>query len=120
MLIIGMRNLFNMKSYVGFLFGTMLAAMSVAGCNKPAENSSSQPGVHEGRHLNDSDVNKGVKSALLQDVTLGGFEIAVVTTKGDVKLTGVVDNQGQIDHMVNLVAGIKGVHTIHNHVSIKQ
>jgi osmotically-inducible protein OsmY len=110
-----------MKIQIGLLFlGTTLATMLVAGCNKPTEISGTQPSTTVETHINDSDVNLSVRSALAQDEILKGFGITVETTNGDVKLTGVVDNQGQFDYADKLVRGIEGVHATHNHLTIKK
>jgi osmotically-inducible protein OsmY len=44
----------------------------------------------------------------------------VVTLKGDVKLSGAVDQQSQIDYIEALVRGVQGVHSLHNELRIKQ
>ena len=43
--------------------------------------------------------------------------MTVVTLKGDVKLSGEVDQQSQIDYIEGLV---RGVHSLHNELRIKQ
>jgi hyperosmotically inducible protein len=94
--------------------------MLITGCNKPIEISSTQPSAIEATHIIDSDINLAVRSALVQDETLKGFSITVVTTNGDVNLTGVVDNQSQIDYADKLVRNINGVHAIHDNLIIKK
>jgi hyperosmotically inducible protein len=110
-----------MKTHTGLLLlSTTLVTMFIAGCNRPPEIPSTHPNATAGIHISDSDVNQGVRSALVQDEILKGFGIAVETINGDVNLTGVVDNQGQSDYADKLVRGVDGVHTIHNHLSIKK
>lgn len=110
-----------MKTHTGLLLlGTALVTIFIAGCNKPPQISSTQPNATAGTHVNDSDVNQSVRSALIQDGILKGFGITVETIKGDVNLTGAVDNQGQSDYADKLARSIDGVHTIHNHLSIKK
>ncbi len=110
-----------MKTHNGLLvLGMTLGTLLVAGCNKPAETPGTQTSTTEGTHINDSEVNQAVRSALVMDETLKGLSITAVTANGDVKLTGVVDNQDQIDYSDKLVRGIDGVHSIHNHLSIKK
>jgi hyperosmotically inducible periplasmic protein len=111
----------NMKAPIGIVFlVSILASLLTVGCNNSAEMSGTQPSSAVKAHLNDSDVNRGVMTALLQDKTLSGATITAITTKGDVMLTGVLDNQGQIDHADQLVAGILGVDSVHNHLTINQ
>lgn len=110
-----------MKTHTGLLIlGTTLVTAFVAGCNKTPEIPGTQPNATVGTHIDDSGVNRGVRSALVQDEILKGFGITVETIKGDVNLTGVVDNQAQSDHADKLVRGVDGVHTIHNHLSVKK
>ena len=43
----------------------------------------------------------------------------VVTTKGDVRLTGVVQSQVQIDTALRIARAAEGGHTIHDELTIK-
>jgi hyperosmotically inducible protein len=70
--------------------------------------------------VKDEEVTSSVKLALLNDKKVSSFDIAVATLKGDVKLTGFVDNQSQIDYIHQLVRSTNGVHSIHDELSIKQ
>jgi osmotically-inducible protein OsmY len=65
-------------------------------------------------------VTTKVKTALHSDELVKSFDIAVVTLKGDVRLTGAVDNQVQLDHIDKLVRSIEGVHSIHDELTIKK
>lgn len=91
------------------------------GCNKPQEaTGTATPSTKLGAEISDSEVNTRVKTALLHDANLKSFNIAVATLKGDVRLTGLVDNQSQIDQAIKLVRSIPGVHTIHDELGIKK
>jgi hyperosmotically inducible protein len=70
-------------------------------------------------NIDDLTVTTRVKTALLGDARIKSFAIAVTTTKGDVKLSGVVDNQGQIDQAMKVTRAIEGVHSIHDELTIK-
>jgi osmotically-inducible protein OsmY len=91
------------------------------GCNKPPEpvvtQASGLPNSHE---ASDVDVTTRVKTALLQDATLKSFDIAVVTVKGDVRLTGQVDKQSQIDRALAIARGTEGVHSLHDEITVKK
>jgi osmotically-inducible protein OsmY len=108
-----------MKAAIGIVFlASILATLLTAGCNKSAEISGIQPSAAVSTHLKDSDVNRRVMTALLLDKTLSGANITAVTTKGDVMLTGVLANHGQVDYVEQMVAGIRGVYSVHNHLSL--
>ena len=62
-------------------------------------------------------VTTRVKSALLADADIKGFDIKVETRKGEVMLSGFVDNQGQIDRAVALAITMEGVKGIDNKLS---
>jgi osmotically-inducible protein OsmY len=94
--------------------------MSMVGCNKSQEPKAAAPASMAGVEVSDSDLTTQVKTALIRDETLKGFDIAVVTTKGDIRLTGVVDNQSQIDQAINLARSIEGAHAIHDELTIKK
>jgi len=73
-----------------------------------------------GENADDAIVTTKVKTALLEDVNVKSFDISVVTLKGDVQLSGFVDNQGQIDQAVKVARGVEGVHSIHDELRVKQ
>jgi hyperosmotically inducible protein len=49
-----------------------------------------------------------------------GFDISVVTRKGNVQLTGFVENQTQIDRATSIVRDIKGVTAVENKLKLKK
>ncbi len=73
-----------------------------------------------GNKIDDSVVTTRVKSALLADTTVKSFDIAVQTRKGEVQLSGFVDNQGQIDRAIAVARGAEGVSAVTNNMSIKK
>jgi hyperosmotically inducible protein len=73
-----------------------------------------------GNALDDGVITAKVKSALLADPNVKSFDIAVVTRKGAVQLSGFVDSQVQIDQAVALVLKVEGVSSIDNEMSIKK
>jgi hyperosmotically inducible periplasmic protein len=88
-----------------------LALMVLAGCSKPA------PAAPQ---VADIDVTEHVKTALQQDDALKGFDIAVVTQKGDVRLTGVLDSQAQVDAALKIARAAEGAHTIHDELTLRK
>jgi hyperosmotically inducible protein len=73
-----------------------------------------------GMSAEDSAVTTKVKSALTSDERIKSLNIAVVTQKGDVRLSGAVDNQGQIDQAIKLARGVEGVHSVQQELSIRK
>jgi hyperosmotically inducible protein len=73
-----------------------------------------------GDAVDDGVLTAKVKSALLADADVRSFDIAVVTRKGEVQLSGFVDNQAQIDRAIGIARGVEGVQGIGNEMSIKQ
>lgn len=71
-------------------------------------------------NVSDADVTTHVKSALNNETGLAGLDITVITTKGDVRLTGVVSSQAQIDAAISAARSAEGAHTIHNELTVKQ
>ncbi len=114
-----------MKTRTGVIvLATTLAAVMTGlstGCNKTQEATAiSPPNTKLGAEISDVEVTIRVKTALLQDTNLKRCDIVVATLKGDVRLTGLVDNQSQIDQAIKLVRSIPGVHTIHDELGIKK
>ena len=73
-----------------------------------------------GNTVDDGIVTSKVKSALLADPNIKSFDIAVVTRKGEVQLSGFVDNQTQIDLAIALAGKVEGVARVDNELSIKK
>ena len=99
----------------------VVTMISVCGCSKPAEvpAGSSAPASVD-INVSDGDVSERVKTALLQSDSLKGMDITVVTTKGDVRLTGILDSQPQVDEAIRIARAIEGVHSIHHELTIKK
>jgi len=73
-----------------------------------------------GTSVDDSIVTTKIKSALLADPGIKSFDIAVVTRKGEVQLSGFVDTQEQIEHAAKLAGAVQGVTSVSNGMSIKK
>lgn len=73
-----------------------------------------------GNAVDDSIITTRVKSALLADARIKSFDIAVVTRKGKVQLSGFVDNQSQIDRAIEVTKAIGDVHGVDNQLTIKK
>ncbi len=100
--------------------GAAVLALSVAGCTKPADvTTTPAPSTSVGTAIDDSVLTTKVKSVLLSDPDVKSFDIKTETRKGEVQLSGFVDNQAQIDRAVTLVRAIEGVSGVDNKVALK-
>jgi len=110
----------------------LAAAMSLvlAGCNKPPEQSpaatSAAPAAAPaasttiGTEIDDTLITTKVKSALVADPDINGFDLKVETRKGEVQLSGFVDNQAQIDRALVVARAVEGVSRVESGISIKE
>lgn len=73
-----------------------------------------------GNTLDDGIITARIKSALLADPGIKSFDIAVVTRKGEVQLSGFVDNQAQIDQATSVARAVTGVTSVANEMSVKK
>lgn len=87
-----------------------LALVLLAGCNPPST---------AVREVSDIDVTEHVKTALQRDADLQRFNIQVVTQKGDVRLTAVLETQAQVDAALRIARAAEGVHTLHDELTVK-
>lgn len=98
-----------------------LALFGLAACGKAPEPTAANPPASSATaNVSDADVTEHVTTALRQTESLKGFDIAVVTLKGDVRLTGVLDNQSQIDDALRIARAAEGSHTIHHELTIRK
>lgn len=117
-----------MNKPAGFLLITaaMVAGTLLAGCSKPAAPTApteaaaaATAATAASGNVADIDVSEHVKTALLQNESLKGFDISVVTVKGDVRLIGVLNNQAQVDEALKTARAAEGAHAIHDELTIK-
>jgi hyperosmotically inducible protein len=59
--------------------------------------------------LGDTWITTKVKSSLLADSDVAGLDVEVETVNGEVRLSGDVDSQAQIDRAVEIARDIEGV-----------
>lgn len=76
--------------------------------------------VSVGNRIDDGIVTARVKAALLADPAIKSADIAVTTRKGDVQLSGYVDNLGQIDRAVEVTRAVEGVQGVLSEMSVKK
>lgn len=99
----------------------MLVARGVEGVKSVTNKMDLKEGAATvGSNVDDGIVTAKVKSALLADPGIKSFDIAVVTSKGEVQLSGFVDSQTQIDHATELARAVPGVKSVANGMSIKK
>jgi hyperosmotically inducible protein len=105
------------------LLGSTLAVAATTlliACNKAPEAPQTQsPPSTVGTLVDDSVITSSVKTALLADPDIKSFDISVLTIKGEVQLTGIVDNQGQIDQAARIARAAEGASSVKNELSIK-
>jgi hyperosmotically inducible periplasmic protein len=98
-----------------------LALFGLGACGKAPEPAAVNPPVSSATaNVSDIDVTEHVKTVLSQTESLKGLDITVVTLKGDVRLTGVLDTQAQIDEALGIARAAEGVHTIHDELTLKK
>lgn len=111
----------NKRAQAFALAAAVAATMLAGGCSKsPEVTATSQVASAPVGNVSDIDVTEHVKTALHQNESLKGFDIKVVTLKGDVRLIGILDNQAQIDEALRIARASDGAHTIHDELTIKK
>ena len=102
---------------LGLAIAAALTALALAGCNRP--DTPVDKKVTAGTELDDSVITTKVKSALMTDNVGKGGDTSVETRKGEVLLSGFVDNQAQADREVQLAKGVDGVTAVQNKLMVK-
>jgi hyperosmotically inducible protein len=104
-------NIFSTKAILLVL--SLTCVWALAGC------ASDSPGRSMGTTVDDSVITSKVKSSLLADDVVSGFDINVETNRGNVMLSGFVDTTNQIDRAVTIANNVQGVQRVVNHLEIK-
>jgi len=99
----------------------MTATILAGGCSKSPEATATSPVASAAvGNVLDIDVTEHVRTALHQSESLKGFDINVVTLKGDVRLIGMLDSQVQIDEALKIARASDGAHAVHDELTIKK
>jgi hyperosmotically inducible protein len=117
-----MRRLNNrMTSLVMASALTGVLAASLVACGKSADDSASSPDAKSslGNELDDALITTRVKSALMSDLKFKSYDIKVETLKGEVLLSGFVENQAELDEALRVTRTIEGVKSVQNNVALK-
>jgi osmotically-inducible protein OsmY len=78
------------------------------------------PQESAGQYVDNSVITLKVKSKLLADVELKSLAISVLSYKGQVKLTGVVDTEAEKIKAGNLARKVEGVTNVTNALVVKK
>lgn len=122
------KNPLGLRIATTTLAGIMM--LSMAACSKTETPASAPqasapapitpvPSTTIGTDIDDSLLTANVKAALLDNVDIKSFDFKVETRKGEVLLSGFVDNQTQIDHALAIARAVPGVVSVINSVSLK-
>ena len=95
------------------------AAVLMTGCNRQEPLSVAASPTTMGMELDDTVVTTRVKSVLLEDQDIKGFDIKVETHKGMVLLSGFVDNATQVDRAMSAARAVEGVKGVENGMTLK-
>jgi hyperosmotically inducible protein len=105
-----------------FLATSFTALAALTACSKSVEPETVTPlapPITMGTQVDDAVITSSVKSVLLADDLVKGFDLQVETRKGTVQLSGFVDSQAQIDQAVALTRAVAGVTDVENGVTLK-
>ena len=72
-----------------------------------------------GEYLDDATITTKVKAAFIKDPLVKAIDVKVETFKGVVQLSGFVDRGEQKDRAQQVAAGIRGVLSVKNNITLK-
>ncbi len=67
-----------------------------------------------GQYAHDKEIRSRIKGDLYKDPVVKGTEVKVDSLRGNVQLSGFVDNQAQKDRAGQIAASVPGVVSVHN------
>jgi hypothetical protein len=73
-----------------------------------------------GQYIDDSVITTKVKSKIVEDLSLKGFQVSVKTYKGVVQLSGFVDTQANINKATDIAGHVEGVKSVKNDLELKK
>jgi len=98
----------------------LLAGGMLGGCAAAVVGNSGQADTRTASQLaSDTATSADVKAKLLADPSLKPLSIGVLTYRGEVTLSGLVNNAQQRELAGRLAGGVKGVKTVRNDLTVK-
>lgn len=70
--------------------------------------------------IDDSVITTKVKTALMADADVKSSDIKVETKKGEVQLSGFLNDQIQVDKAVKVASAVEGVKKVDNKLTVKK
>ena len=107
------------RTLLGALLASSLVALATACTTAAPAVSQAHTAATISITADDEAVTSRVRAALLRDATTGSLGLAVVTTKGDVRLSGLVARKDLAERAVLLANAVEGVHSIHDEIAIR-
>jgi hyperosmotically inducible protein len=96
-----------------------ILAVTLGACDMSAQTSVAPQSSTVGNAIDDTVITARIKAALMADPKINSYDFKVETRKGDVLLSGFVDNQEQLALATTAVRAVDGVKSIQNNVAIK-
>lgn len=93
--------------------GALTLSSLLSGCAATATRKS------PGEFVDDAAITTKVKADFVRDDTVKASDVSVTTFKGVVQLSGFVDNAVQKARAEQIAAGVGGVKSVQNNISIK-
>lgn len=113
----------NNRQITDIAMATALAgilAVSISACSNSTDSVGDQASSSSvGNVIDDSLITTRIKSALMANPKINSYDFKVETRKGDVLISGFVNNQVEIDMATVLIKAVDGVKTIQNNVVLK-
>jgi hyperosmotically inducible protein len=111
----------------------MTVLLAAAGCSRPAQESAASPAASAAAqastgasaagpvvNVSDMDVTGNVTRALHGTESLQGQVITVATYKGEVRLSGTLDSQLQVDDALRIARAADGAHVVHDDFTLRK
>jgi hyperosmotically inducible protein len=110
----------KMQKTAGVMLAAVLALSSVA-CtsNSETRGDAERVGAKTGRVIDDTVITGKVKAALIADPTTKAHQIEVETFKGQVQLSGWVDNDTARQRATEVARNIEGVKDVKNSLGLR-
>jgi hyperosmotically inducible periplasmic protein len=97
----------------------LIGALSTAGCGKEERVHESWVAPPTAEGVDDSTLNSIVKAALLADPDVRHLDVRVEAHNGEVMLSGIADNQTQMDRVNMLTWMVDGIKKVDNKMSLR-
>ncbi|SDY25626.1 BON domain-containing protein [Nitrosomonas sp. Nm33] len=108
-----------MRNKLWILIGILSSILAIPGCGNSEKVHESWVVPAEGPQYDDNAISNNIKSRLSANADVKNLALNIEVRNGEVSISGLVDNQAQVDQVIMQVWLVEGVKKVSNQIRAK-